>query len=124
MDPVRCALQRRVAGSGRSDERGVWNLREGNGLRFRVCDGKRSHCFNRECDGTKADTVEWWRGQGPGHGEGAASLASADHQVRQWSRTSEKKICCPRCCPPAGIAQMVEQRFCKPLVVGSIPTAG
>ena len=24
----------------------------------------------------------------------------------------------------AGIAQLVEQRFCKPLVVGSIPTAG
>ncbi len=26
--------------------------------------------------------------------------------------------------PHAGIAQLVEQRFCKPLVVGSIPTAG
>ena len=64
-----------------------------------------------------------------------ASVASAGRQVALCARTARRSDCQARAgsedrgeralqFPHAGIAQLVEQRFCKPLVVGSIPTAG
>ena len=89
------------------------HLRQGDRLRLRVQRRRRTRSRRSRPPPRRASGAPR---AGAGEGRQAASAAPAapaDHQVAPRGRSRH-----------AGIAQLVEQRFCKPLVVGSIPTAG
>ena len=149
------ALQRRLAGGRGADERGVGDLRQGDGLRLRLQCRRRIRWPRCPRPPRRASPTSRSRPRTARTREGQAQAAPA--RICRSSNNAPQVPCgsgfslifgpfaFPRMSRESGTpcrtsmkrqtdrpvkygprrhSSGVEQRFCKPLVVGSIPTAG